>query len=426
MPDGEVGQPLILADDLTGAADCAVAFAHAGVPSRLVLDAQRWVRLTGAAPAGVMALDANTRVLTPSAAYRRVLALARRLNGCGAPAWRRRFYKKIDSLLRGNWVDEVRALRDSGAGMAIVAPAFPQTGRVTRGARQLVRELGAPVGHGTWCAGDVAGQLEAVGLKVRRVPTRMVRGEAAGLARCLAEAAVSAIDAVVCDAQDEVALKAIAGASVRLRSPAFWVGSGGLARALAGGWASRYAPPAPPRTVCRRVLIVVGSRAQISRRQARTLATERSVAEVVVPAALLHAGAHHRQWTLWRKRCDEGFRRGDLLLCIGDSGSGVDAALSASLADLAAAFAGRADGLILTGGDTARAMLLKLAIPSLTLYGETEPGVVLAHTDSPAPVQVVTKSGAFGGPETLTAAYRQLKGVLGDRSDHAEEGVHHE
>jgi uncharacterized protein YgbK (DUF1537 family)/GNAT superfamily N-acetyltransferase len=104
----------ILADDLTGAADCGLAFLRAGFPVTVGL---------GAAPGPVAAIDLDTRRRPDAAAVRTAAASAEGL-----------LYLKIDSTLRGHVAEEVRAALD-GAGLAraVVAPAFPAQGRTVRG-----------------------------------------------------------------------------------------------------------------------------------------------------------------------------------------------------------------------------------------------------------------------------------------------------
>jgi uncharacterized protein YgbK (DUF1537 family) len=69
-------------------------------------------------------------------------------------------------------------------------------------------------------------------------------------------------------------------------------------------------------------------------------------------------------------------------------------------------------GLILTGGDTARAVCRHLGVSSFELLAEIEPGVplgrLIGHTSTTYPA--VTKAGGFGTEQTLVRALRQLKG----------------
>ena len=118
---------LIVADDLTGAADCAVQFRQAGFSAVVLTQPashrSAWTR------AQVVSLSLNTRDASPAA--------VRRIWERQAPAIRvlaqdALVYHKIDSTLRGHPALEVRLLLSClGAASAIIAPAFPKLGRHT-------------------------------------------------------------------------------------------------------------------------------------------------------------------------------------------------------------------------------------------------------------------------------------------------------
>ncbi len=65
--------------------------------------------------------------------------------------------------------------------------------------------------------------------------------------------------------------------------------------------------------------------------------------------------------------------------------------------------------MIMTGGDTARAVLSGNGVLALEIVGELEAGVPLSRTLSPRGIPVVTKAGAFGSADCLTRAWRLLK-----------------
>jgi 4-hydroxythreonine-4-phosphate dehydrogenase len=67
-------------------------------------------------------------------------------------------------------------------------------------------------------------------------------------------------------------------------------------------------------------------------------------------------------------------------------------------------------GLVATGGDIARAVLSSLGASGIHLVGEVEPGVPLGLADTPRPLPLVTKAGAFGNPSTLKRCRAALKG----------------
>src|SRR4051812_41072880 len=126
---------LILADDLTGAADCAIAFGRRGRAAAVT-----WGAI---APAGdhalpVLAYDAGSRGLSAEAAAGRHADVLARL---GEPG--RTLFKKIDSPLRGQPAAEIAAAlahlsTGIGTGFGVFAPAFPATGRTTVDGRILV------------------------------------------------------------------------------------------------------------------------------------------------------------------------------------------------------------------------------------------------------------------------------------------------
>ena len=128
---------LVIADDLTGAADCGVACAGHGLETIVVLGDSG-----GEVQAEVLSIDGDTRRLpAKEAAAETVRLLRRHLHDEGSL-----LYKKLDSTMRGNVGAELaaalevrRALaRDKDRIVAVLAPAFPATGRTTVNGRQLV------------------------------------------------------------------------------------------------------------------------------------------------------------------------------------------------------------------------------------------------------------------------------------------------
>jgi uncharacterized protein YgbK (DUF1537 family) len=65
--------------------------------------------------------------------------------------------------------------------------------------------------------------------------------------------------------------------------------------------------------------------------------------------------------------------------------------------------------LILTGGETACALLGQLGVDGIRLLEEVETGVPLGVTTGAVTLAVITKAGAFGGPDTLVNCLRRLK-----------------
>lgn len=380
----------IIADDLTGAADAAAAYGPTQ-SSSVILDVDRdWPE------AQILSINTESRYLPVEEASSVVAAAVGRAIG-----QRRRVFKKIDSLLRGNVGVEVaatlaRLTGDRGAGLAIVAPAFPATGRTTRGGTVHVNGVPNTGGH---FDGDVGRALAAGGLTVEVIAPNSA-GSPEELALRLRDVQQRGINAVVLDADVDDDLKRITAAADLLDFPAFLAGSGGLAGHIAGRGATRTRE-APARQVDR-TLTVVGSYSGLARQQTD---------------ALVAAGAEHI--TLDHASLDdaavprlvaEAMTRTDVVLTPDPMGV-VDKSqalvVAEALARATAAGVGHCDALLLTGGETATAVLTALGVGAFTVLGEVEPGVVLSLLPEPLPL-LVTKAGAFGDAGTLARTTKFL------------------
>lgn len=428
---------LIIADDLSGAADCAIAFAGAGLSTVVTLDASH-----DTGDASVVAIDTDTRRLSVAQAAGHTLTAYRTLLKPG-----QRLYKKIDSTLRGNWASEVAALQ-SYAGLAIVAPAFPATGRTTLHGKVLVN--GQPLETtNTWKlehadrSANIDTLLEDAGVRTAKLALDTLRGDADALAAHIAEMVGSDTQALIVDAQTTEDLRTLAIVTAGLSSPLFWVGSGGLAREIAALPDVLPRPaqsPAFAREKHAPTLVLVGSLSGVSERQCALLKTRASIGELVVPPAVLRQGMSHADWAGWQMRVGEYLRRGeDLLLRIGrdqafDPAEG--ARLSTLLAALVRPHFAHVGGLVATGGETARAMLEAVGIGSLQLLCEIEAGVAfgrpIATREGHRP-GVVTKAGAFGTDHALYAAWLHMNNAVepaeyaaGSVKNLALQGRHHE
>jgi uncharacterized protein YgbK (DUF1537 family) len=72
--------------------------------------------------------------------------------------------------------------------------------------------------------------------------------------------------------------------------------------------------------------------------------------------------------------------------------------------------ASEVDGLILTGGDTAKAVCHRLGAVGAKLLDEVEPGIPLGRLLGSSKLPVITKAGGFGNRQSLVGALRRLKG----------------
>jgi uncharacterized protein YgbK (DUF1537 family) len=408
---------LILADDLTGAADCAIAFARRGLEASVGWHAGG----AGTAPTAVLAIDADSRRLPPAQAAARHVALLQAHHRPGAG-----LIKKIDSTLRGQPAAELaathQALRAAGMPMlAILAPAFPATGRTTSDGR--VRIDGAALeatplwarDH-TYASADLTEILAQAGLATRLLPLATLRAGGATLAAALRAALADGVDAVVCDAEAVEDLSTLASASLTLAGQVYWVGSGGIAAALAAALPDTADAPATPALPPARggVLIVVGSIAEASRAAAARLVAEDAATRFSIQAATLSAGPAAPGWAALSAgiAASIAIGRDTLVEIAADPAADLaqGAALAEGLAALLRPAAARMGGLFATGGETACALLTQLGVHGIRLLEEVEPGVPLGITQGALEVPVMTKAGAFGHDATILRSLARLRG----------------
>ncbi|OYV31158.1 MAG: hypothetical protein B7Z81_13855, partial [Acidocella sp. 20-61-6] len=287
---------LIIADDLTGAADSAVACATRGLSAVVRFDNDS----SDACPEA-LSLDTDTRAMTARDAAAITAAVVARHGGAQDTL----VFKKIDSTLRGHPGAEIaaalqarrsqRTTADAPRGCVILAPAFPALGRTTVAGRQLLD--GAPLEQTElWRRermGDTAllpALMAQAGLSAALAPLADVRA-GVDVLRARLSAALQRADVVVCDAETDADLAAIAEATLPLAG-AIWAGSAGLVGHLvtAAGLARPPAQVEAAPTWRGPLLFVVGSLSPVSHQQAARLARE-NVTHLRVDAALIDDAA---------------------------------------------------------------------------------------------------------------------------------------
>jgi D-threonate/D-erythronate kinase len=404
---------LILADDLTGAADCAIAFGRRGHMAVVTWGAIAEVPDRGLP---VLAYDAASRGLAAEAAAARHADALGRLSAPG-----RRLFKKIDSTLRGQPAAEIAAAlahltSKTGSAFGIFAPAFPATGRTTVDGRVLVNGRPLEVAEvwqrdHSYPNADLADVLASAGVRGEKVTLAMVRGGdlGASFARLAREGGVIA----VCDAETDHDLHLIAEAGWPASSSTFFIGSAGLAHALAGLEAGEVNHPPLVSASASGTLIVVGSLAGASRSAAGELQATGTVAHFpVAPESLLKGGPGLEPLAAEvTQRLSGG---GDALveIMMDDAPDmSLGPRLSQALADVLRPVAPAIGAFAATGGETAAVLLSRFGVHGIRLADEIEPGVSLGLTLGKMSVPVATKAGAFGDKFSLIRISERLRAV---------------
>ena len=404
---------LILADDLTGAADCAIAFGARGRAAVVT-----WGEDGNALDhnLSVLAYDLASRGVAAEIAAGRCTAVLERLSEPG-----RRLFKKIDSTLRGQPAAEIAAAlvhfkSGSGSALGVLAPAFPAAGRTTINGRILVNgsaleEAEVWQRDHTYRNADLVDVLATAGVRGEKVTLATVRGDnlKAAFARLAREGNIVA----ACDAETEHDLQLIAEASLNASPATFFIGSAGLAHALAGLDACEFVEPLRIPASAFGTLIVVGSLAGASRSAARELeATGTVMYFPVAKETLLECGTDRGTLAAdVTKRLSGG---GDVLVEIimdDQPDMSLGSQLSQSLAAALQSVAPAIGAFAATGGETAAALLSCFGVKGIRLAEEIEPGVSLGLTIGKLTVPVATKAGGFGDKFSLIRISERLRVV---------------
>ena len=372
---------LLLADDLTGAADAGIAFAHRGLATGVLLN-----RLPAVGAGQVVALDLDTRDRQAGDVGEIV-----RLAGTQQAEVT---LLKLDSMLRGHVREALEGmLLARPEALLVVAPALPAMGRTTVDGAQLVD--GQPTGR------RLLDLLEGMPTTLLHLPA--VRGDlTAALARITTPI-------VVLDAETDQDLAGAASAARQSRRAVTWAGTAGLATAVAASMgAPRHGlPPGPAVIGPGSSVTVIGSATSAARAQADSLAAA-GATPISVPARELLSAPHPALAAL-RRRIADAASRADVVVSLQEPHlSGSDHELIDRLAVVVADAVGLASLLVLTGGATARAVLTSHQVERLDLRAEVEPGVVLSQAPG-GDLHVITKSGSFGDAHTLTRSVQSVR-----------------
>ena len=341
---------VLIADDLTGALDSCAPFAALGRVA-CVSVAPSAIRAALALAPEVLSVNLGTRELHPDAARARAEAMMRELHPLAPPGtiW----FKKIDSRLKGPIAAEI-------AGIAAVLPV----GRVVL--CPAIPELGRQVSQGVL--------------------------QGSGLARGLPVAATVGLD-LPCDVPDATSDADLDRLVAGLAPGSLMAGARGLASALA----RRLCPgrgPVDARMAQGPLGIAVGSRDPVTLAQVDRLVATAGIVPVPAPDGQVPAATGPGAF-----------------LVQATPGSGADGAVvAARLADGVARRVAGLRTLVLTGGETAAAVLSALGVGVLRVQGEVLPGLPLCRAaDRPDLPDLVTKSGGFGPPDTLLRLWQAAR-----------------
>jgi uncharacterized protein YgbK (DUF1537 family) len=384
---------LILADDLTGAADCAARCRRAGMAITISMRPP-----TPPLPSGAVAFTSDSRHLPAAVAARRVAELVAGLRELADITW----YKKIDSTLRGNIGSELDAMLDTlGRSCAVICPSFPAQNRGLRSGY-----LSSPLARPAHLPTLLAQQSRR---RVAAIPLADVEAGAERLADRLAAAYAQAAQLLVVDAMTDQDLRTILTAVAQALPDALLCGSAGLIGALSLGCSA-----AEPRHIDGEELVQLGGAALL------VVGSGSATAHRQIAYLRQHSGIDTIEIGLAAGAPDEDRRtERDVLLHLPEPSPQVALdgptarACAAQLAEAALPIiAGSRPALLaLVGGDTALQVLNRLGIERLTVLRELLPGIPLtAGIDAAGDRRfVIVKAGNHGDDATLVDLLRQAR-----------------
>ncbi|MBP1960945.1 four-carbon acid sugar kinase family protein [Paenibacillus aceris] len=426
----------IIADDLTGASDSGVQFARNGLQTQVIFDIEQVSKQKQTMEAVV--IDTDSRSVAPEIAYANVKEAALQIKQAGFT----HVYKKMDSTLRGNLGVEIDAVMDViPFDFAVVAPAFPKIGRTTSQGMHYLN--GIPVSQ-TEIANDPKCPVKESDLvklfssqskrKVGLIPFDILRAGKEQVFLNIQSLLETNTELIIFDALTQEDVQHIADWLAESNYKTLWAGSAGLADFLpkALSLPSHTSESAQLPSGAKPVLLVAGSISQVTRRQVSAYNEEPQVTAVELDTVQAIASEKGAQVEIDRCRGElqAALKRGsDVSLCASSSpeqvvmtkeaGSrrGYDStAVSNEISMILGAIASEImkteelQGVILTGGDTAKAVCKHLGVSSIQLVKEIEPGIPLGLLVREMPVWAVTKAGAFGNEYSLSNAKKALKG----------------
>ena len=403
---------LIVADDFTGANDTGVQLRRRGLETEVLF--------AGTEPSeafhGAVVIDTESRTTDPVHAYEIVAQAAAGID-FSAYAY---VIKKVDSTLRGNIAEELRAIDEAmHPELILFAPALPDLGRTTKdgvhllkGKRicetELARDPKNPVKED---------RLSELLKSVYEEPVQTLKLDAVRDGKL--SFAETKARLFACDAETNDDLFRLVSAARASGKRVLYVGTAGLVDNI---MRAEY-PVKPALAIVASLSSVTGAQVRYCEREGMKL-VKLPVDEVLLDETVADRCAEEAIESLRAGRdtifvTNTSYDRSEL-----EASQEAGRRLGKSLAetgDLLRSLMGRlsrrileqteVSGMFVTGGDTALGVMMHLGAEGSTILAELLVGIpLIAVKGGPFDgLRLVTKAGAFGGEDALAFAMRKLK-----------------
>lgn len=424
----------IIADDLTGANDAGVQLSKIGIASTVWLDFQEG-SLREAEDVAI--IDTDSRAASEQAAYEISSKASRIFKAQGYE----HVYKKMDSTLRGNVAAELAAVVSvHQPEIVVVAPAFPKMNRQTVNGYQYVdgqlvsetefgRDPKTPVTD-SYIPNLFRSYVEEN--RICLIGQSELRGSHEQAASQIMNRAAGGQTWFICDASTDDDLKTVAELFAGTGKTTVWAGSAGLIEHLPKALGLKRTMPEQQQELgIVRTLTVSASLSQVTKHQLEQVRTlpdafliEMNPVDLIRQTYRVHelistleANADNQHFVLFVDPSVEN-REATLRLEteLSMSKTAISEAISRELGVIAQAIVHAfpdINGLVLTGGDTAKAVCNRLQMNRLRLYTEVEAGLPLGKMSDAASSRsfwTVTKAGAFGKENSLANVLSYMSG----------------
>lgn len=411
---------LVIADDFTGALDTGVQFAGRGIATKVLNHFPGNREQLKSLQAQVLVVDAQTRHLKGSEAYRKVYRLVKSAGDAEIPY----IYKKTDSGLRGNIGKELEAaLMASKEQYLTFIPALPAMDRITVDGIHYID--GVPI-HKTVFGQDpfepvVSSNVEDL---FRDVQVKTVSYQESGhYERGLGK------EIGIFDASSEEQIKKITEDLVKQKCMGVMAGCAGFASVL-GNFLKLETKRKEIPVIADRLIIICGSVNQITKRQIE-YAEKRGMKRITMapdqqftPGYLQSEAGKSWLYNL-KRNCEAG------ITCVIETGiSDVDKVteyreqnhihleearviISKTLGSVLKHLLemGVEATFMIIGGDTLAGFITEMNCGEITIYRELGQGTVLSSIKTKGKEQwIISKSGGFGDPELLMTIDQMVKG----------------
>jgi uncharacterized protein YgbK (DUF1537 family) len=423
----------IISDDLTGANDSGVQLARYGLKTSVRFDLNEPLNNSDEA----IVLDTDSRSISQEQAYKKVKECAQFLQQHDINI----VYKKIDSTLRGNIGVEIDAVFDvTKPQFVVIAPGYPKNGRkVINGYHYLNDEML----HVTEIAKDPKSPVtesyiprliqQQTSKKIGHIDLSILTSGYDNVKSKLDEFYSNDIAYVLFDSETEDHLKLIANYMYTSNYSVVWLGSAGLANYLPDVYGiNKEKPSLSIDKNNHPILLVAGSVSSVTRKQLdlflsyhkvkgvkldSTSLVSKKTRDNEIASALQKAKMYYDQGyhiALYSsgetddivKAQAEGEKNGFDKTEVSNQ---IVHALGELTNDLLETKSFQ--GIILTGGDTAKQVCKHINVVGIELSEEVETGVPIGKLLGRHSMYAVTKAGAFGTENTFIKSMKILQGI---------------